>query len=394
MKQRAKRLMALFMAGVFALSTCMTSGSYTVMATEAGTAGVTTPSEGTPTTPSQGSTTTPDNTTPSGTPEEGGTTDPEPEAPTQHIYNVKLPEKIKDVDWGNLQVTYGEEKVAVTAENTIALNNVITDSSAVGIESDNYSFADITVNEGTINVATATPKLSNPEVKGKRTTLSIDEKGEYSISNIPDVWKDKVTWSVQPGAENITTDGVSLEEQEDHTKIKVIVSKEGYEGANEKPEILVAHIGEVQIGTFNFNVTKKNPELSLKANPEPPAGWKTEIKLLVSGEKDFNEKVIVSDENGQTQEVAVENGKAEEINWNLSYWTKDYKFVVTYAGDKVYKSESISLAYNVDKETQQFELTQSAEQEDITYGGSEKQIASIAGTKSNDIHPLNYSYDW
>ena len=386
--------MALFMAGVFALSTCMTSGPYTVMATEAGTAGVTTPSEGTPTTPSQGSTTTPDNTTPSGTPEEGGTTDPEPEAPTQHIYNVKLPEKIKDVDWGNLQVTYGEEKVAVTAENTIALNNVITDSSAVGIESDNYSFADITVNEGTINVATATPKLSNPEVKGKRTTLSIDEKGEYSISNIPDVWKDKVTWSVQPGAENITTDGVSLEEQEDHTKIKVIVSKEGYEGANEKPEILVAHIGEVQIGTFNFNVTKKNPELSLKANPEPPAGWKTEIKLLVSGEKDFNEKVIVSDENGQTQEVAVENGKAEEINWNLSYWTKDYKFVVTYAGDKVYKSESISLAYNVDKETQQFELTQSAEQEDITYGGSEKQIASIAGTKSNDIHPWNYSYEW
>lgn len=394
MKQRAKRLMALFMAGVFALSTCMTSGPYTVMATEAGTAGVTTPSEGTPTTPSQGSTTTPDNTTPSGTPEEGGTTDPEPEAPTQHIYNVKLPEKIKDVDWGNLQVTYGEEKVSVTAENTIALNNVITDSSAVGIKSDNYSFADITVNDGTINVATATPKLSNPEVKGERTTLSIDEKAEYSISNIPDVWKDKVTWSVQPGAENITTDGVSLEEQEDHTKIKVIVSKEGYEGANEKPEILVAHIGEVQIGTFNFNVTKKNPELSLKANPEPPAGWKTEIKLLVSGQKDFNKKVIVSDENGQTQEVAVKNGKAEEINWNLSYWTKDYKFVVTYAGDKVYKSESISLAYNVDKETQQFELTQSAEQEDITYGGSEKQIASIAGTKSSGIHPWNYSYEW
>lgn len=394
MKQRAKRLMALFMAGVFTLSTCMTSGPYTVLATEVGIADVTTPSKGTSTTPSEGSTTMPDNTTPSGTPEEGGTTDPEPEAPTQHIYNVKLPEKIKDVDWGKLQVTYGEEKVSVTAENTIALNNEITDSSAVGIESDNYSFADITVNEGTINVATATPKISNPEIKGEKTTLSIDEKGEYSISNIPEVWKDKVTWSVQPGAENITTDGVSLEEQKDHTKIKVIVSKEGYEGANEKTEILVAHIGEVQIGTFNFNVTKKNPELSLKANPETPAGWKTEIKLLVSGEKDFKGKVLVSDENGQTQEVAVENGKAEEINWNLSYRTKNYKFVVTYAGDKVYKSESISLAYNVDKETQQFGLTQSAEQKDITYGESEKQIASIEGTKSSDIHPWNYSYEW
>ena len=394
MKQRAKRLMALFMAGVFTLSTCMTSGPYTVLATEVGTADVTTSSEGTSTTPSEGSTTMPDNTTPSGTPEEGGTTDPEPEALTQHIYNVKLPEKIKDVEWGNLQVTYGEEEVSVTAENTIALNNVITDSSAVGIESDNYSFADITVNDGTINVATATPKISNPEIKGEKTTLSIDEKEEYSISNIPDVWKDKVTWSVQPGAENITTDGVSLEEQEDHTKIKVIVSKEGYEGANEKPEILVAHIGKVQIGTFNFNVTKKNPGLSLKANPETPAGWKTEIKLLVSGEKDFKGKVIVSDENGRTQEVAVENGKAEEINWNLSYWTKDYKFVVTYAGDKVYKSESISLAYNVDKETQQFELTQSAEQKDITYGGSEKQIASIEGTESIDKRPWAYSYEW
>lgn len=394
MKQRAKRLMALFMAGVFTLSTCMTSGPYTVLATEVGTADVTTSSEGTSTTPSEGSTTMPDNTTPSGTPEEGGTTDPEPEALTQHIYNVKLPEKIKDVEWGNLQVTYGEEEVSVIAENTIALNNVITDSSAVGIESDNYSFADITVNDGTINVATATPKISNPEIKGEKTTLSIDEKEEYSISNIPDVWKDKVTWSVQPGAENITTDGVSLEEQEDHTKIKVIVSKEGYEGANEKPEILVAHIGKVQIGTFNFNVTKKNPGLSLKANPETPAGWKTEIKLLVSGEKDFKGKVIVSDENGRTQEVAVENGKAEEINWNLSYWTKDYKFVVTYAGDKVYKSESISLAYNVDKETQQFELTQSAEQKDITYGGSEKQIASIEGTESIDKRPWAYSYEW
>ena len=161
MKQRAKRLMALFMAGVFTLSTCMTSGPYTVLATEVGTADVTTSSEGTSTTPSEGSTTMPDNTTPSGTPEEGGTTDPEPEALTPHIYNVKLPEKIKDVEWGNLQVTYGEE-VSVIAENTIALNNVITDSSAVGIESDNYSFADITVNDGTINVATATPKISNP----------------------------------------------------------------------------------------------------------------------------------------------------------------------------------------------------------------------------------------
>lgn len=36
MKQRTKRILAFFMAVVFALSTCVTSSPYTVMATEAG----------------------------------------------------------------------------------------------------------------------------------------------------------------------------------------------------------------------------------------------------------------------------------------------------------------------------------------------------------------------
>lgn len=399
MKQRAKRLMALFMAGVFALSTCMTSGPYTVMATEAGTAGVTTPSEGTPTTPSQGSTTTPDNTTPSGTPEEGETTNPEAPSQETHSYTIELPEQIEGVEWGTVQVTVqvpdGKETATMTEDNKIVLNNEITNAAAVGIESENYIFENVTVSDGTtIRVGSVRPKLSeNVSVTGEQTTLVVGDNCEYSISNVAGAWEKKITWDVEPMPEtDFNIEGVTLKEsQEDSTKVNVAVKETGFEGPNEKTVRLIAKIGETEIAGIAIEVMKKSPELAIEANPGIPGGWATEVKLSVTGKKDFTEDVTINDEIGQSQTVAITNGASKEIVWKISYWKENYNFKVSYNGDKVYRSQTILLNYNVNKENQEFTLEQL---EDTTYGDNEKIIATVAGTECSDVHPWSYTFEW
>ena len=257
MKQRAKRLMALFMAGVFALSTCMTSGPYTVMATEAGTAGVTTPSEGTPTTPSQGSTTTPDNTTPSGTPEEGETTNPE--APTQVKYGLNLPQTIHDVEYGTIKVNYAGQEIEPEKEeeqDVVKFDTEITDLSLLQITSENYNFSNITVENGQITIATATPKLG--EISGlAEITVDENENFVYTITN--SAWSQWVEWTTSDEKVIITKDP-------EVTGTANVVAK-GYDGNDAKTVYVKAAIDNTSIEK-EVIVKKKNVILSIAVEPE------------------------------------------------------------------------------------------------------------------------------
>ena len=131
MKQKTKRILAFAMAVVFALSTCVTSSPYTVMATEAGETIAPLAEEG------SGSGEVTPGTTETGTPGEsgeGGTVAPsgEPEGPTapsappaaeKKYLNVKVvlgegAGTIGGVELGNISFTLsnGEKEVACTVD--------------------------------------------------------------------------------------------------------------------------------------------------------------------------------------------------------------------------------------------------------------------------------------
>ena len=131
MKQKTKRILAFAMAVVFALSTCVTSSPYTVMATEAGEtiaplaeegsgSGEVTPGTtetGTPGESGEGGTV-----APSGTPSEPTAPSAPPAAETKYLsVKVVLGEgagTIGGVDLGNVSFTLsnGEKEVACTVD--------------------------------------------------------------------------------------------------------------------------------------------------------------------------------------------------------------------------------------------------------------------------------------
>ena len=365
MKQRAKRLMALFMAGVFALSTCMTSGPYTVMATEAGTAGVTTPSEGTPTTPSQGSTTTPDNTTPSGTPEEGGTTDPEPEAPTQVKYGVNLPQTIHDVEYGTVKVNYAGKEIEPEKEgeqDVVKFDTEITDLSLLQITSENYNFSNITVENGQITIATATPKLGEISGTGE---ITVGKNSAYTITN--SAWNQWVEWTASD------EEAIIITKDSEVTGTANVVAQE-YDGDNAKTVYVKATVDGTSIEK-EITVKKKNVILSIAVTPEN-AGWETPVRVTVTTNPQIpNAEIVISQENSEKKVFTDENGEAQ-IEWGALGEIAQYTFKAEYAGNKMYYSTVAELQYNTGKENQTGSFAIEETGERIEYSKSEETVVA------------------
>lgn len=442
MKQRAKRLMALFMAGVFALSTCMTSGPYTVMATEAGTAGVTTPSEGTPTTPSEGSTSTPDNTTPSGTPEEGETTNPEPttgaeegngngtgnpEPSTEpenpgaqepgdggqeasYEYVVELPEQIGNVPWSSdktntdkVQIVYGTEEYEVKEKNVdnniqkyVELPTLIEGQPE--IKCDNYIFSEITVDKVNkkITIGTATPNAQFTEILGDNAIVVGSKEKEYTVG-VNSAWKDYVTWTVEgndiSGVEIVT-------DKEDKTKATLTAT--GFSGNNKevtvKAQIKVNDTLYNVEKTYAVTVNKKIPLINISTDPKEKGSWNDVVKVVVEADKGLAYKTITVTTNEQEdgKEVTVDkNGKAT-VEWNFTKNQGAVTFYAKYVGDDEYAEGNLNISYDTEKATQHFEIQQI--KESITYGDDETEIAYIDSENSTDIansenKEWEYKYD-
>lgn len=364
MKQRAKRLMALFMAGVFTLSTCMTSGPYTVLATEVGTADVTTSSEGTSTTPSEGSTTMPDNTTPSGTPEEGGTTDPEPEALTQVKYGVNFPQTIHDVEYGTVKVNYAGKEIEPEKEgeqDVVKFDTEITDLSLLQITSENYNFSNITVENGQITIATATPKLGEVSGLGE---ITVDENSAYTITN--SAWNQWVEWTTSDEKVIITKDP-------EVTGTANVVAQR-YIGNDAKKVYVEATVDGTSIKK-EVTVKKKNVILSIAVTPEN-AGWETPVKVTVTTNPQIkNENIVISQGNIEKQVSTDENGEAQ-IEWGALGEIAQYTFKAKYAGDETYYSTVEELQYNTGKENQTGSFAIEETGERIEYSKSEETVVA------------------
>lgn len=280
MKQKTKRILAFAMAVVFALSTCVTSSPYTVMATEAGEtiaplaeegsgSGAATPGTtetGTPGESGEGGTV-----TPSGEPE-GPTTPSAPEVPkpTPKTYLKVVCDAglIESVRVGQISLKFaGQEDVMHVNLNE---NNIIEDGLTVeSCASDNYN---ITYSEKTetkdadtyreIHITGLTPKT---EIIGADsiTTLTTVPYG------LTDVWANVSTnWTITAG----TTASVDGNGQ--------VYVENGAQNIT-----LQASIAGKPVASKSIPVTKVKPELAINCSSNAPWDKSVEIsgKLTVNG---------------------------------------------------------------------------------------------------------------
>lgn len=280
MKQKTKRILAFAMAVVFALSTCVTSSPYTVMATEAGEtiaplaeegsgSGAATPGTtetGTPGESGEGGTV-----TPSGEPE-GPTTPSAPEVPkpTPKTYLKVVCDAglIESVRVGQISLKFaGQEDVMHVNLNE---NNIIEDGLTVeSCASDNYN---ITYSEKTetkdadtyreIHITGLTPKT---EIIGADSITTLTTV-PYGLTG---VWANVSTnWTITAG----TTASVDGNGQ--------VYVENGAQNIT-----LQASIAGKPVASKSIPVTKVKPELAINCSSNAPWDKSVEIsgKLTVNG---------------------------------------------------------------------------------------------------------------
>ncbi|MGN9126309.1 Ig-like domain-containing protein [Oliverpabstia intestinalis] len=306
MKQKTKRILAFAMAVVFALSTCVTSSPYTVMATEAGQtieslaeegsgSGEVTPGTetGTPGKSGEGGTV-----APSGEPE-GPTTPSAPEVPkpTPKTYLKVVCDAgaglIENVQVGQISLKFaGQEAVMQVNLNE---NNIIEDGLIVeSCTSDNYN---VTYSEKTetkdadiyreIHITGLTPKT---EITGADfiTTLTTVPYG------LTGVWANVSTnWTITAG-ETASVDG----------------NGQVYVENGSQSITLQASIAGKSVASKTITVTKVKPELAINCSSNAPWDKSVDVsgKLTVNGKGLANETIhcwvgdtkvdVQTDENG------------------------------------------------------------------------------------------------
>ena len=280
MKQKTKRILAFAMAVVFALSTCVTSSPYTVMATEAGETIAPLAEEGSGSgevTPGTTETGTPGGSTviPSGTPSEPTTP---PAAETKYL-SVKVvlgtdAGTIGGVELGNISFTLsnGEKEVACTVDpksfTTTGMEYATgkTYSIKEGSISDNsgmYTLENITSTLEDVDLENPTLVLKIGNLTPKGGTIS----GADSIKALSEVkytldgnWSDKVDrWVIEgSNAAKATVDATG-----------VVSAKVGGQSFS-----LVAYCGNYLLARKNNITVEKNVTSLSVTTSKSPESWK------------------------------------------------------------------------------------------------------------------------
>lgn len=281
MKQKTKRILAFAMAVVFALSTCVTSSPYTVMATEAGETIAPLTEEG------SGSGEVTPGTTETGTPGEsgeGGTEvipsgEPEgPTAPSTPVEPKPAPKTylkvvceaglIENVRVGQVSLKFAEQENVMHVN--LNENNIIEDGLTVeSCTSDNY---DVTYSEKTekkdadtyreIHITELTPKT---EITGADSITTLTTV-PYGLTG---VWANVSTnWTITAG----TTASVDKNGQ--------VYVENGAQSIT-----LQASIAGKPVASKSIPVTKVKPELAINCSSNAPWDKSVEIsgKLTVNG---------------------------------------------------------------------------------------------------------------
>ena len=361
MKQRTKRILAFFMAVVFALSTCVTSSPYTVMATEAGEtiaplteegsgSGVVTPGTtetGTPGESGEGGTV-----APSGTPSEPTAPSAPPAAETKYLkVKVVLGEgagTIGGVGLGEIKLTLsddtglkvsGTDNLIATDVEYIAGNNY----SVKAISSDNYSMSiggcelkDADTDPTLVVTVNNLKPLVNGEISGKSNIYALANEQYILTGN----WAGKVNrWKT----ENVKDTEVSV------TETGVVSATKG--GSFD----LVAYCDNVELTRKNINVLKNDTKLSVTTS-KSPMSWKKKWTINITlTDKDGNPLSGKEVQYKVGDDPDIKKANTDEYGvvrneFTLKGYKQSIKVIAYFAGDGAYESSKGEVGYRTTKE--------------------------------------------
>ena len=349
------------MAVVFALSTCVTSSPYTVMATEAGEtiaplteegsgSGVVTPGTtetGTPGESGEGGTV-----APSGTPSEPTAPSAPPAAETKYLkVKVVLGEgagTIGGVGLGEIKLTLsddtglkvsGTDKLISTDVEYIAGNNY----SVKAISSDNYSMSiggcelkDADTNPTLVVTVNDLIPVVNGEISGKREIYALANEQYILTGN----WAGKVNrWKT----ENVKDTEVSV------TETGVVSATKG--GSFD----LVAYCDNVELTRKNINVLKNDTKLSVTTS-KSPMSWKKKWTITITlTDKDGNPLSGKEVQYKVGDDPDIKKANTDEYGvvrneFTLKGYKQSIKVIAYFAGDYAYESSKDDVGYETTKE--------------------------------------------
>ncbi len=376
MKQKTKRILAFAMAVVFALSTCVTSSPYTVMATEAGEtiaplaeersdSGEITPGTtetGTPGESGEGGTV-----APSGEPE-GPTAPSAPPAAEKKYLNAKVvlgegAGTIGGVDLGNVSFTLsnGEKEVACTVDPKL--------STTTGMEyatGKTYSIKEgsISDNSGMYTLENITSTLEDADSENPTLVLKIGKltpkvgtiSGAGIVKALSEVkytldgnWSDKVNrWVIEgSNAKHATVDATG-----------VFSAKVGGQSF-----ILAAYCNDTKLTSKEIQVTKNATKLEISTNNESAEGnsWDIPLQITVrltdeSGSPVQGRKITVNVKNkliGSTElnGLTDPNGEFKPKEVKVYKIVGDIPVSASFEGDDAYLPCTEGISYKTTKDS-------------------------------------------
>lgn len=316
--------------------------------------------------------------------------DPENE-PVNFTFNVTMPEKTGDVDWGNLVLTIfkGDEilKRENLNENFSETVSIVKEDGAVytySVTCDNYElsgntgaldFNNLTVD---VSIASATPNYQVTGIDGLQSLFTDDSKTYTLLGENLDVWIAALgfTWSVVPG------DCIQITEQ-DAKSCTVTALKQGTANLQVKN-----HEGTL-ICEKQITVDKLDYSNNLSVSFDPAEGGKvnSSVTVIVSGAP-ANVSVQLSVDGAVDTSTANSSGKAE-FSWTPADGNNHTFSAEIIDSDKY--SGSVTASYTANKLDQSFEIKKD-EDVKVTYGDGETVIASITNGGGIESDSSEYRY--
>lgn len=372
-KKGIKRALAFLLAVVFAFSTCMTAGPYTVQATEAGQTGSGEEEAGGGTTPDQ-----------------GGTVDEK--LSVNVVKNASIPAGPGFVDGVKVALEYngknedimiGESQLGTSVSTAVSYDEFVADANRTITVSDVKGLyqveaaTSVDMETKSLNV-TITKVTVNAEITGTDSGIVYAE--EAPIFSVTDAWKDYVTWEIEAGSNTAEAHIVS-----DNPKDKCAI--QALNGRNTSYTIVIKS-GTVEIARKTVNVDRKETQLSIAT--EGRKSWfnqnikftltlRTKDGIPVAGRKiNYTYDEGTQQRQGECEQSTNGDGQTT-LSIKLSRYQKDVNmtgyFVDT--NDKVYKGSTKMVTYNPDKEKADLTFSSNCTEKDpleVTYGTEDIEL--------------------
>ena len=317
-KKGIKRALAFLLAVVFAFSTCMTAGPYTVQATEAGQTGSGEEEAGGGTTPDQ-----------------GGTVDEKLSVNVVNNASIDIGPGLSDV---NLKLTYnngteasltiGEDRIDTTVSTDISYE-VFATGTYEAVISDANGLYNVTAETRTdeasktlmITITGLSVKTDNNSISGAADgTVYAADENTFSVVG---TWADYInTWEIRDSASG-------AKKEENGKNCKVTTSRGSQDGAPAAFTI-VAKVGAQEIASKLVTVKRRPTSLSVSSGEENGWLFSKEVTFtftLKSGDTLVENRTITGnypENNGTTTFNCVTNKNGEATQTvKLKKWQKE-----------------------------------------------------------------------